>query len=328
MKKIEYNIYNREGKNASNKAKADVSSILSRLGYTKLYKPASNRIIRIIQQFISILLIPKDSKLFIQYRSNIVFFYRLLNKFKYITKYAVIHDLDSLQTKSMTIEEEVHILNGFDFIISHNTWMTKYMKENGVKSKIVELDIFDYLLDSRIKINGIFNKYEVFFAGNLAKSKFLEELFKVAAIKFNLYGLQFDGIEKIISQENVEYKGSFMPEELISNLEGGWGLVWDGDTIETCSGLSGEYLKYNNPHKVSMCIVSERPIIIWNKAAMADYIVTNGLGIGIDNLKDLKITLEGISSEQYKVMKTNVLREKKRLINGKSLQDAIKKIES
>ena len=157
--------------------------------------------------------------------------------------------------------------------------MTKYMKGNGVKSKIVELDIFDYLLDSKIKINELFDMNEVFFAGNLAKSEFLGELSKIGKVKFNLYGLEFDGLEKIKSQTNVEYKGSFMPEELISNLEGGWGLVWDGNSIETCSGLSGEYLKYNNPHKVSMCIVSERPVIIWNKAAMADYIVNNGLGI-------------------------------------------------
>jgi hypothetical protein len=33
-----------------------------------------------------------------------------------------------------------------------------------------------------------------------------------------------------------------LPEELIKNLQGRYGLVWDGDALDTCSGLTGEYL--------------------------------------------------------------------------------------
>ncbi len=32
------------------------------------------------------------------------------------------------------------------------------------------------------------------------------------------------------------YFGSFLPDELPAALEGGFGLVWDGDSAETCSG--------------------------------------------------------------------------------------------
>ncbi len=32
------------------------------------------------------------------------------------------------------------------------------------------------------------------------------------------------------------------PDELPAALEGGFGLVWDGDSAETCSGVFGEYL--------------------------------------------------------------------------------------
>ena len=40
------------------------------------------------------------------------------------------------------------------------------------------------------------------------------------------------------------YFGSFLPDELPVALEGGFGLVWDGDSAETCSGVFGEYLRF------------------------------------------------------------------------------------
>ena len=39
--------------------------------------------------------------------------------------------------------------------------------------------------------------------------------------------------------ENENYFGSFLPDELPAALEGGFGLVWDGDSAETCSGVFG-----------------------------------------------------------------------------------------
>ena len=42
----------------------------------------------------------------------------------------------------------------------------------------------------------------------------------------------------------------FLPEELIENLEGSLGLVWDGNTIETCDGPFGNYLRYLIKQKI------------------------------------------------------------------------------
>ena len=52
---------------------------------------------------------------------------------------------------------------------------------------------------------------------------------------YNLYGVGFDESRAL---ENEAYFGSFLPDELPAALEGGFGLVWDGDSAETCSGVS------------------------------------------------------------------------------------------
>ena len=72
--------------------------------------------------------------------------------------------------------------------------------------------------------------------------------------------------------KNVKYCGQYKPEELPEKLEGGFGLVWDGDDLGACTGVFGEYMKYNNPHKTSLYLASGLPVIIWEKAAMAKYI--------------------------------------------------------
>ena len=322
MQLVEYNSFIAEGRNAASKAKQDVSVILHRMGCRNLYNPSKNRLVRIIQQACSLFFLSKSTLLFIQYPSNIPFFYRFLRHKKKIKTIVIIHDLESLRDRREK-EIELDLFNGFDYIISHNPSMTKYLKDNGVIKPIYNLMIFDYLLKDNIQVNNIFDFHTVFFAGNLIKSKFLGHLGNIRNIIFNIYGDTFDGIDTVISQANINYKGSYSPESLISNLEGGWGLVWDGDEIETCSGMTGEYLRYNNPHKVSMILVSERPVIIWKQAAMAGFIESQGLGILVESLLELPQKIEKISRVEYETMRANVKRLKAKLSKGEMLKGVI-----
>ncbi|MBJ6746081.1 hypothetical protein JEQ21_06375 [Streptococcus sp. 121] len=50
--------------------------------------------------------------------------------------------------------------------------------------------------------------------------------------------------------ENIQYHGSFSPEDLIEKIEGKFALVWYGGIAE-CSGKMGKHLKYNPPQKTS-----------------------------------------------------------------------------
>ena len=322
MQKKQYNIYSIDSRNASSKAKKDVALLLANEGFEKLYKPSKYRIIRIVQQFFSILSLKKNTVLFIQYQSNILFFYKLLSKTKNCKKIAIIHDVESLRG-NVTVEAEINLLNGFDTIISHNQKMTNYLIENGVRKSIYNLDVFDYLIDSNMPISSNWEKTQIFFAGNLEKSIFIKKLYKIQTIKFNLYGSRFEGLDDLCLQENIKYYGSFPAEELISHIDGGWGLVWDGDSLDTCTGTVGRYMRYNNPHKVSLCIISERPVIIWREAAMANYIQKKGLGICVDRLTDLPDVINKITEVEYNQILNNVKIEKKRLANGESLKTVL-----
>lgn len=327
MKLIEFNAYKSSERNASSKAKNDVSSILKSLGFKDLYTPSRHRMIRILQQLWSIIVIPSDTILFIQYQSHIPLIYKLLSFKKKVKKIAILHDVESLRG-SIAAENEIELLNSFDVIIDHNERMHKYLVNNGLKTFIQDIHIFDYLLDKKITIHANYDKHSIFFAGNLSKSVFLQHLADLNNLHFNIYGATFEGINKIIEQQNITYKGSFSPDELISNIEGGWGLVWDGNDLSTCFGINGEYMRYNNPHKVSLCVVSERPVIIWSHAAMADYINSRGIGICVDNLSDLYDKIKSIDDTEYANMLQNVKAEKERLINGQNLKDCMKKAEN
>src|SRR5699024_6210027 len=101
---------------------------------------------------------------------------------------------------------------------------------------------------------------------NLKKSKFIYKFpSELKKSKVNLYGNGYIG-----NQIGLDYKGAFPSDKINSIIKGKYGLIWDGDRIDTCSGNVGNYLRYNNPHKLSMYLVANMPVIIWDKAAEAD----------------------------------------------------------
>ena len=76
--------------------------------------------------------------------------------------------------------------------------------------------------------------------------------------------------------------------------------------METCSGVLGEYLRYNAPHKLSLYLSAGLPVIVWSQSAEKDFVVNNGLGIAVDNLMSLGEVLDCITDLQYVEMKKNV----------------------
>lgn len=107
---------------------------------------------------------------------------------------------------------------------------------------------------------------------------------------------------------------------------GDWGLVWDGDSTEGCSGIWGEYLKYNNPHKASFYIRAGLPVIVWKQAAMAPFVETEGVGITIDSLKELPLRLRQVTGQQYAQICGRVFRMAQRLQQGYYFRRAIREI--
>lgn len=105
-------------------------------------------------------------------------------------------------------------------------------------------------------------------------------------------------------------------------------MVWDGDSLNNCSGNLGNYLRYNNPHKLSSYIACGIPVIIWKEAAVADFVQKNKIGIIINDLNELDSIFKKLTFDEYKTMMNNVENIRKKIIHGEYLKNVINRIES
>ena len=140
--------------------------------------------------------------------------------------------------------------------------------------------------------------------------------------KLNLYGAGFEA-ENAKGSEYIKYMGFVQSDQLIATANGHFGLVWDGASIKGCTGAFGEYLQYNNPHKTSLYIRCEIPVIIWRKAALAAFIEREKIGLCIDSLAELDTLLQNLTIEEYMAMKERTKIISKRLAEGYYAKHAI-----
>ena len=301
--------------NAGSKARNDAFEILKNINFdillidTKKQKIRKN-IFKLLQYF--------------QYKKNSQIFNSELKKLSTNDTFFIQYPLNNFLRKFRVSVTDKNLLQSATYIISHNAKMTKELINLGVdENKIINLEIFDYIYD------GVLAKVEknsgIIIAGNLEPKKagYLSHLKNIKNVNFNLYGVNLD---KTCLSENILYKGAFLPDELIANLEGSFGLVWDGSDIDKCNGAWGEYLKYNNPHKTSLYLAAGLPVIIWKEAALADFIISNNLGIAVGSLYELEDRLKNISDEEYNKMLENVKIFSKKIRNGEFLKNALAKI--
>lgn len=223
----------------------------------------------------------------------------------------LIHDLESLRGYTDSVENLFLPLS--DAIIVHNSIMSDYVRNKyELTIPIISLDIFDYLIPD--------NEYSacskgIDIAGNLDvnKSSYVYLLQKnFPNYQFNLYGPNFD----FSRPEKIWYRGSFPSDVLHKVLHGKFGLVWDGDSVATCSGSHGEYLRVNNPHKLSLYIASGRPVIIWNEAAEASFVKKEGVGLTVSSISEALKMVNTISVQEYNAMMHNARRVGQNLRNG------------
>lgn len=333
--------------NAATKARKDAEMIFNQCGLNSLYIPTKygvqkNKLLKFLQLFSyyknykiwnkKISELHENDVLVIQYPLvnailNLKKVIEKCNKKKIITV-ILIHDLDSLRSKNKPrIElEDREVLKRCSYVIAHNEMMKKALVDRGCDTdKIISLEIFDYLTETEITDKKRVKSDPIIIAGNLSKekAKYLTELKDVPNVKFNLYG---KGYVKEQEEDNVDYKGAFLPEELLNKLDGSFGLIWDGESKEKCTGLFGEYLKYNNPHKTSLYLTSKLPVIVWKESAMAEFVLKNNVGITVDSLDDIMSKIEYISEEEYYEMINNTKEISRRLKKGEYLKKAIEKI--
>ena len=334
-------------KNAGNKARNDVESIVKEEGYHPLVLSVDNwyqmstlaaqrHKAKAFGQALDQL--KQGDELLIQFPMlhHSFFSTHLVKKAQKrgIKVYLLIHDLEVLRHANMTslplkhrirmYLQEASFLKAADGIIAHNPVMKSVLVDKGIaEDKIVSLGIFDYLIPNFQEKSGQTKDQPMIVAGNLAQEK-AGYLYKLPAEpSYNLYGVGFDENRALL---NETYFGSFLPDELPAALEGGFGLVWDGDSADTCSGVFGEYLRYNNSHKASLYLASGFPLVVWKQSALSHFVLEKGCGIAVESLHDLKKTIENLSDADYQELVANAKNIGKKIRDGFYLTSALKKL--
>lgn len=314
---------------AGPKARMDAEAIMVDVGFEEYYLSESRKNNVLNKNDIIVLQFPllwKSLKKQIRMR--------FLKK-KNFKAYLLIHDIESLRNKKIkTFSDFKHsiiyylqnktVLERVNGIIAHNDKMKSELVKMGInKEKIISLEIFDYLIPNFIEDKN-YDKDKILLAGNfdIRKTKYARILPEKP--DFEIYGINFENNNL---PDNVHYKGSFSPEELPNHLQGGFGLVWDGDSARTCSGMYGEYLKINNPHKASLYLASGFPIIVWKQSALADFVRNNNCGILVNSLFEILESLESMSEDEYQELVKNSKRIGEKIRQGYYLKTALEKCE-
>ena len=334
-------------RNAGNKARNDVEEIVKREGYQPLLltvddwyqmgtlKAQQHKAKALAQAFSQL---KSGDQLLIQFPMlhHSFFTTRLVRKIQRrgVKVYFIIHDLEALRYANLdTVPlkhkirvhlQESSLLKIADGIIAHNPIMKSVLVDKGVEAdKIVSLGIFDYLIPNFQEKMGLTKNLPIIVAGNLAQEKagYLYSLPEEPA--YNLYGVGFDESRALA---NETYFGSFLPDELPAVLEGGFGLVWDGDSAETCSGVFGEYLRYNNSHKASLYLASGFPLVVWKQSALSHFVLENGCGIAVESLHYLSQAIAQLDDKDYQDLLVNAKRIGQKIRNGSYLTNALNKI--
>ena len=334
-------------RNAGNKARNDVEEIVKREGYQPLLltvedwyqmgtvKAQQHKAKALAQAFSQL---KSGDQLLIQFPMlhHSFFTTRLVRKIQRrgVQVYFIIHDLEALRYANLdTVPlkhkirvhlQESSLLKVADGVIAHNPIMKSVLVEKGIpEHKLVSLEIFDYLIPNYQEKGGLSKDQPIIVAGNLAQEKagYLYQL--PARPAYNLYGVGFDESRALA---NETYFGSFLPDELPAALVGGFGLVWDGDSAETCSGVFGEYLRYNNSHKASLYLALGFPLVVWKQSALSHFVLENGCGIAVESLYDLSQALEQLDDKDYQDLLVNTRRIGQKIRDGSYLTNALNKI--
>lgn len=313
----------------ADKARKDCDAILERHGYTGIGVGImrSYTIFGSFLKFLSVCTliyrIPKNEVLFIQIPA-----YNKLSKLIYRISFfrtkhiqVLIHDLQSIRTGSKSaFKDEQYILQRAEVIIAHTPKMKDLLISRGVdESKIKVLMMFDYVVNNRNQLQRNYAN-SITFAGNFRKSLFLRDLDQCKDANFILYGVYHVNIPKY---DNVQYAGKFDSDD-IRKIDGDWGLVWDGDSCETCNGLFGEYLKYIASHKLSLYIAADMPVVVWSESALSNYVQENSLGIVVDKIEDIPVKIGKLSNLEKEKIKDAVGSFSLILRNGNMLGGILK----
>lgn len=330
--------------NAASKPRMDVEHIACQLGYKpvllgsyffKLGMPLSIK--EKVDRKLHLLLMwwqarklsgIRNSDVLLQYPFLSPYMYKIIDRLKAQGNRITIlfHDFYTIREHRKDDARELSLLEFADMVIVHTEEMAEEFRRCGCKKDIRLLRFFDYCLDGNVETaetGEVSSAINVLFAGNLSKAEFVHHLNKLSRhddMHFLLYGKP--ELTRQEKEANYVYKGCFDSSHP-DGIEGNWGLVWDGISVDSCEGELGEYLKINAPFKFSLYLAIGLPVIVWSQSAMARYVREYKVGVCVDSLEDIYTTIKSLTEEEYVSIRRNAALFSHKVRKGEMLSNVL-----
>ncbi len=233
---------------------------------------------------------------------------------------AYIHDLNSLRhlKDSSARWSDQELLLRFDHLIVHNARMEAYLigqgaKEGqvvalGLQDDVTDIPVPERKLEPSVCVMGDLSRKHSFYVHELPKGK----------LTWHLCG----GNWKVKhNRPDILYHGGKADE-----LQGSFGLVWEGMSAKTVTGASGAYMMLTSPRKASRYIAQGMPIIVWKWSALADLVRENHLGLVVDAIGEIPGAIAALTEEDYAVMAASAREWGEKLRRGDMTRAALDKL--
>ncbi len=309
MNKNIYYIKEFGSEEARDSFQAQIESIFERNDFTPILYPRVNYLSRLffLNRFVSS--VAEGSVVFFIHplysRTNRLLLKLLLRK--KCKPVCVVSDINSLRFTT-SLNKEIKYWKKLKYFIFQNERMKEWVEGRAGKKTSVNIGLFDLLFN--VPKSERKNSNQVVFAGNTEKCPFIKELHRVKDVQWSVYG-------------DVPKKKNGNEQQL---LEGSYGLIWEGESVEDISNFGGQYLRWVSPLKLSNYLLHGMPVITHTDAATAAFIRQNNIGFCISSLHDIGYEIQSISETQYNTMAENCRRISKQVSEGYFTGRAIKKI--
>jgi glycosyltransferase involved in cell wall biosynthesis len=311
----------------------DIEEVLRRNHFQPIQFPShfdfsvKAKLVRIIFLIKTVLFLPSDAVLFFQAplyaKANQLLVKAILRLRKSIKVVCFITDIDGLRDgNDSLLKKEKKFFRRFTYFIVHNNTMKEWVRAVKPTAIVSIVEFFDFLTVANKKIRA--KNFSVAFSGNTINSTFIFDLSKIRNIEFHLYG-EMDNT-RFNKFTNLNFYGLIDSKVLKDQIKGSFGLVWNGNSINSLTGSTGDYLKINSPHKLSSYIVSGLPVIVHESSAAASLVKKYGIGFTIRSLNETAELVEQIRQVEYESMQKNCFCLANKISTGKCLEDALKEL--
>jgi len=192
-----------------------------------------------------------------------------------INSLIIILDLLCFYQHTISPTDEVTFFNHFSYIIGQSEKMNDYLKQIGVTTPLINLELFDYPLNlnedeihsevikCRTAGRETRERKQLVYAGkidNPLRNWIFSETLKNLSI--NVYAQMTPKEEQILTTRNqfgnIHYKGVFTASDFFSKIEGDYALIWngtdDGEEMPVFGALMFEFKKLSISSKLDFAI--------------------------------------------------------------------------